>query len=85
VFNISIEGKNYIYIDTCSKLKKFIYFWHILKNVSILKCKYTNVLYIFSSKKFKLMWYKIKIKKTLILYFNKIYKCIYRTSNVFSK
>jgi hypothetical protein len=82
VFNISIEGKNYIYIDTCSKFKIHMFLAHILKNISIFKCKYTHVLHIFSS---KFMWYKIKTKKTLILHLNKIYNCILRTSNSFSK
>jgi hypothetical protein len=80
-----MEGKNYIYIDTCSKLKILIFLAHILKNVSNLKRKYTHILHIFSNKNSKLMWYKIKTKKTLILYLNKIYKCICRTSNAFSK
>jgi hypothetical protein len=75
-----------MYIDTCSKLKNsYILGTYIMKIVSILKCKYTHVLHIIFSKKSKLMWYKIKTRKTLILHLNKIYKCIYRTSKVFPK
>jgi hypothetical protein len=50
VFNISIEGKNYMYIDTCSKFKKLYIFGTYFEKKSILKYKYTHVLYIFSSK-----------------------------------
>jgi hypothetical protein len=55
-----------MYIDTCSKLKKLFISSIYFENVSILKYKYKHVLHIFLSKKSKLMWYKIKTKKTLI-------------------
>jgi hypothetical protein len=50
-------------------LNIYMFLAHILTNFSILKCIYTHVLYIFSSKKFKLMSHKIKNKKALVLHF----------------
>jgi hypothetical protein len=35
VFNMSVEGRNYIYIDTCSKLKNSYNFGTYFENANI--------------------------------------------------
>jgi hypothetical protein len=80
VFYISFEEKIYIYIDTCFKVKCLYAFGTYFDKCFYFKMYNIHVLHMFSSKKSKLMWHKIKNKKTLVLHLSNIFKLTYLKS-----